>query len=82
MSVFCLEEEPCQERPVIREGARVVVRVCIIVNEGCRVAMRIDPFEYLHRCVSPISTWREFGLTYPIANVRQSADGAIAVMGS
>lgn len=47
MSVFCFEEEPCQASPVMREGARVVVRVCRIVNEGCRVAIRMEPFIYL-----------------------------------
>lgn len=64
ISVFCLEEEPCQARPVILDGARFVVNVCNIVNEGCKVAISIDP------------------LRYPIANVRQSAEGAIEVIGS
>lgn len=47
MSVFCLEEEPCQASPVMREGARVVVRVCRMVKDGWRVAMRMEPFIYL-----------------------------------
>lgn len=47
MSVFCLDEDPCQARPVMREGARVVVNVCKIVNDGCSVAMRMEPFIYL-----------------------------------
>jgi hypothetical protein len=34
MSVFCLEEEPCQAKPVIRDGARDVVSVWRIVNAG------------------------------------------------
>ena len=64
MSVFCLEEDPCQARSVIRAGDRVVFSVCSIVKEGCNVAMSIEP------------------LRYPIANVRQSAAGAMAVIGS
>ena len=49
MSVFCLDADPCHARPVIREGALVVVRVCNIVNEGCRVAIRMEPLRYLIR---------------------------------
>jgi hypothetical protein len=44
MSVFCLDDEPCQPRPVIRDGALVVVKVCSIVKDGCRVAIKIEPF--------------------------------------
>ena len=46
MSVFCLDDDPCQASPVILDGARVVVRVWRMVNEGCNVAMRIDPLRY------------------------------------
>ena len=64
MSVFCFDEDPCQARPVIRDGALVVVNVCRIVKEGCSVAISMEP------------------LRYPIANVRQSNEGAIEVIGS
>ena len=47
ISVFCLEEDPCQASPVIRDGALVVVKVCSIVNDGCRVAINMEPFKYL-----------------------------------
>lgn len=47
MSDFCLEEVPCHASPVMRDGAREVVRVCRIVKAGLRVAMRIEPLRYL-----------------------------------
>ena len=47
MSVFCLEEVPCHASPVIRDGAREVVRVCRIVKAGLRVAIRMEPLRYL-----------------------------------
>lgn len=47
MSVFCFDEDPCHAKPVILEGARLVVSVCKMVKDGCSVAMRIDPFRYL-----------------------------------
>jgi hypothetical protein len=43
ISVFCFDEEPCQPRPVILDGALDVVRVCRIVKAGCNVATSIDP---------------------------------------
>ena len=46
MSVFCFDEDPCQARPFIGEGALLVVKVWRIVNEGWRVAMRIEPLRY------------------------------------
>jgi hypothetical protein len=49
ISDFCFEEEPCQASPAIGEGARGVVNVCRIVNDGCSVAIRIDPLRYLGR---------------------------------
>ena len=53
MSDFCLVAEPCQARPVTREGALDVFSECTMVK-GCKVAMRIDPFRYLH-CVRTIN---------------------------
>lgn len=46
ISVFCFDDDPCQARSVIRAGDRVVLSVCSIVNEGCRVAINIEPFRY------------------------------------
>lgn len=43
ISVFCLDDDPCQASPVILEGALVVVRVWRIVKDGCRVAIKIEP---------------------------------------
>ena len=45
ISVFCFDEDPCHARSVMRAGDRVVFSVCSIVNEGCRVAMSIEPFK-------------------------------------
>jgi hypothetical protein len=47
MSVFCFDEEPCHDRPVILDGALDVVKVCNIVKAGCNVATNIEPFKYL-----------------------------------
>lgn len=43
ISVFCFDEDPCQARSVIRAGDRVVFNVCSMVNEGCSVAINIEP---------------------------------------
>jgi hypothetical protein len=44
MSDFCLDDEACQARPRMGEGARGVERVCMMVKLGRRVAIRIEPF--------------------------------------
>jgi hypothetical protein len=80
MSDFCREEEPCQESPAIREGAFDVVRLCTIVKSGCNVAIKIEPFRKLRW--SARVTRADVNRTYPIAKVRESAAGAIAVIGS
>jgi hypothetical protein len=80
MSDFCREEEPCQESPAIREGAFDVVRLCTIVKSGCNVAIKIDPFRKLRWSAG--ATHSVVDRTYPIAKVRESAAGAIAVIGS
>lgn len=43
MSVFCLEEEPCHAKSVIREGDLVVFRVWSMVKDGCKVAIKMLP---------------------------------------
>lgn len=47
MSDFCLDDDACQARVTIGEGALLVVRLCRIVKRGCRVAIRSEPFWYL-----------------------------------
>lgn len=54
ISDFCFEEEACQARFAIGDGARAVVKVCRIVKAGWRATMRIDPFMYLPSSVSNI----------------------------
>jgi hypothetical protein len=54
MSDFCLEEVPCHASPVMRDGAREVVRVCRIVKAGLRVAIRMEPLRYLARLAMPL----------------------------
>ena len=80
MSVFCFDEDPCQASPVILEGALVVVKVCSIVKDGRSVAIRIEPFIYLFQLA--VRLHKSSGFTHPIANVRQSEEGASAVIGS
>lgn len=80
MSDFCREEEPCQESPAIREGAFDVVRLCTIVKSGCSVAIKIEPLRKLRLLAR--ATPADVDRAYPIAKVRESAAGAIAVMGS
>jgi hypothetical protein len=80
MSVFCFDEEPCHDKPVILDGALDVVNVCSMVNAGCNVATNIEPLRYLQK--SATSPRRNRHCTDPIANVLQSFAGAIAVMGS
>ena len=46
MSDFCFEDDPCHASLFNGDGARFVLKVCKIVNEGCRVAIKIDPFIY------------------------------------
>lgn len=46
ISVFCLDEDPCHARPVMRDGGLFVVKVCSIVKEGRRVAIRMEPLRY------------------------------------
>lgn len=45
------------------------------------MAMRIEPLRYLDLSAAVFVTYSQKG-TYPMANVRESADGASAVMGS
>lgn len=80
MSVFCFDEEPCHDRPVILDGALDVVNVCSIVKAGCNVATSIEPLRYLSMSVRLFRLRQD--CTHPIANVLQSFEGAIAVMGS
>lgn len=80
ISDFCREEEPCQESPAIREGAFDVVRLCTIVKSGCSVAIKIEPFRKLQYLARATLVHEDH--TYPIAKVRESAAGAIAVIGS
>ena len=46
ISDFCLDEDACQLRESIGDGARLVISVCMIVKDGCRDASRIDPLLY------------------------------------
>lgn len=48
MSDFCRDEDACQLSETIGEGPLEVVRLCKIVNLGCRVATSREPFWYLH----------------------------------
>jgi hypothetical protein len=49
MSDFCFEDEACHVNVTIGEGARDVVKVCRIVNDGCNAASKIEPLLYLRR---------------------------------
>ena len=80
ISVFCFDEEPCQARPVILDGALEVVNVWSIVKAGCKVATKIEPLRYLQKLVK--SSTNSQDCTDPMANVLQSLAGAIAVIGS
>ncbi len=62
MSVFCFEEDPCHERPVIRDGALVVVKVCCIVKDGCSVAIKIEPLRYLQHVLALVPTAVQFNI--------------------
>lgn len=44
ISDFCFDEDPCQAKPAIGEGDLGVVRVCRMVNDGCSVAIKMEPF--------------------------------------
>lgn len=46
ISDFCFEDDPCHASLLSGDGARLVLKVCRIVNDGCSVAMSIDPFMY------------------------------------
>ena len=81
ISDFCFDEEPCQARPAIGEGFLGVVRVCRMVKDGCRVAMRIEPLRYL-QVLALMPNSLDASYTHPMANVLQSDAGASAVIGS
>ena len=87
MSDFCFEDEACQARLTIGDGERDVFSVCKTVKEGCRLAMMMEPFLYL-REKDLLAYWGQIVVdrykaqSYPIAYVKQSAAGAIAVIGS
>ena len=80
ISVFCFDEEPCHDKPVILDGALDVVNVCKIVKAGCNVATSIEPLRYLKSSAKSHPQVQDS--THPIANVLQSFAGAIAVIGS
>lgn len=44
MSDFCRDEEACQLKVTMGEGAREVVRLWRIVKRGCSVAIKREPF--------------------------------------
>lgn len=44
ISDFCFDDEPCQAKLMMGDGAFGVVKVCRMVNDGCRVTMRMEPF--------------------------------------
>ena len=44
MSDFCFDEDACQASVTIGDGASAVVRVCSMVKDGCRAAIRMEPF--------------------------------------
>lgn len=48
ISDFCFDDDACQARLTIGEGARAVVKVCKIVKLGSSDAIKIDPFIYLY----------------------------------
>lgn len=52
MSDFCFEDEACHVRCAMGDGPWDVVKVCRIVNVGCRAASNIEPLRYLGKCVS------------------------------
>lgn len=54
------EDELCQARPTIVEGAFGLISVCTMVNEGWRQAMRIDPFWYLRVGLALLKTSASF----------------------
>lgn len=47
MSDLCLDEDACQAKPIIGVGATDVDKVCSIVKDGSRDAIRMEPFLYL-----------------------------------
>lgn len=49
MSDFCRADEACQARVTMGDGALEVLRLCKIVNLGCKVAMIREPFWYLQQ---------------------------------
>lgn len=80
MSDFWRDDEACHDTVTIGDGALEVLRLCKIVNLGCSVAIKSDPFWYLHAMSAIASSeTAQFYETHPMANVRQSAAGAIAV---
>lgn len=48
MSDFCRDDDACQLNETMGEGPLDVVKLCKIVNLGCKVAMSKEPFWYLH----------------------------------
>jgi hypothetical protein len=83
MSDFCFEDEPCQASLLRGDGGLFVLNVWRIVKDGCKFAMRMEPFIYLRRVsIHLTNVGRTKWKAYPIAKVRQSDEGASAVMGS
>lgn len=55
MSDFCLDDEPCHDRPTIESGDSSLffeMGVCKIAKCGRTFAMKIVPFWYLRDCQS------------------------------
>lgn len=88
ISDFCFGEEACHAKPAIRDGSWETVKVCMMVNVGRSVAIKMDPLRYLielsvysniHGLTRYIHQWLH---THPMAYVWQSAEGAKAVIES
>ena len=83
MSDFCREDEACHASVTMGEGPREVVRLWRMVNLGCNVAIKSEPFWYLWQDRVSFCTFVKMSqkpCTYPMAKVLQSAAGAMAVI--
>jgi hypothetical protein len=81
ISDFCFDEDACHASEIMGDGPREVVNVCKMVKLGRRVAIKTEPFWYLHQLVrdwpDPTSEGENVpdGICSAISSRRQRRDG-------
>jgi hypothetical protein len=65
MSDFCFDDEPCQASMFRGDGGLFVLNVWRMVKDGCKLAIRMEPFMYLSTVSIPFQRHSNLGVSIP-----------------